>query len=330
MSIDSQRVQYENKLRILLEALGAITAGGTVSASRISIINYVKAKLDELVPDGEGITFSLSSEPNVSDPYDLLINAHLDEATKDVILSAPLSVLTPTPFAGTAVPFTDTQTGYVVLPSDFLRLSSFRMTDWTRDVTVPLTPTHPFYNRQSNAFLRGGLSKPQAALSWKNFSTGGIKNITLAAGGTGYTEGVNTLVVVQTGGSGGTIKVTANSSGVVTSIDSIYLEGLGYAVANTLATTGPGTNCTVNITAINGLKKIIEYYSVNTPIAPATTTIDKLLYIPETTAENFVLINPSLLPSLAWMCAGKIMQILGMQIPFQMAMEQVKLSYNNL
>jgi len=86
-------------------------------------------------------------------------------------------------------------------------------------------------------------------------STGGIQTVTLADGGTGYTEGVgNILTVVQAGGAAGTISCTANAGGVITSIDSIGVIGTGYAVANTLATTGGSANndATVNITVING------------------------------------------------------------------------------
>lgn len=85
--------------------------------------------------------------------------------------------------------------------------------------------------------------------------TGGMQTVTLADGGTGYVEGAgNILTVVQAGGSSGAISCTANAGGVIVSIDSITVKGTGYAVANTLATTGgsANTDATVNITVING------------------------------------------------------------------------------
>lgn len=249
-SLDTNRVQFEAALKALLVALadGGVTGGetGTILASRLSIINYVKAKLDELIPEGEGVVFALSAAPNFSDPLDLLINAHLDESTKDVILSAPLTVLFPNSATGlSGVAFEDTKTGYVVLPTDFLRLSSFKMSGWKRDVSIPITPQDPLYKKQSIPFRRGGVSRPVAVLSWKDLS---------------------------------------------------------------------GT-----------LKRILEYYSVN-----GSHAVEKLLYIPETLAEDFVAVNPNLLDSLAWMCAGKIMQITGMLKEFELAMAQVKQSYEGL
>lgn len=247
-TLTDQRLQYEARLKDLLAALsgGTVVEGGTILPSRLSIINYVKAKLDELVPEGEGITIKLSGEPNVTDPYNLLINAHLDEATKDIILSAPLSVLVPTKLAVTeGVPLSDgSLQGYIDLPANFLRLSMLEMVDWLRPVEVPITPTNPKYKLQSTE-LRGGIAKPVAVLKWRKTGTGVVK--------------------------------------------------------------------------------CLEYYSIST-----VHTIEQLMYLHDMTAEDFIAANPVLLPSLAWMCAGKIMEIIGAQVPFQMAMEQVKLSYFNL
>lgn len=251
-TLDENRVQYEATLKALLESIVAggtgVGDGGTILPARLSIINYVKAKLDELVPEGEGISFALSSEPNISNPLDLLINAHLDEATKDVILSAPLTVLFPTAQTGSGTPFTTgDKTGYIVLATNFLRLSSFKMADWKREITVPITPFDPAYKKQGYSFLRGGINKPVAVLNWKSTGT-------------------------------------------------------------------PAT-----------MKRVLEYYSVDT-----SHTIDKLFYIPEQYAEDFLTVNPNLLDSLAWMCAGKIMQITGMIKEAEMAQQRVSQSYQNL
>lgn len=249
-SLSTNRVQFEAALKILLEGLtagsGSGGGGSTILPTRLTIINYVKAKLDELIPEGEGITFALSSEPNVTDPLNLLINAHLDEATKDIILSAPLTVLFPTGIpAGNGTPFEDTKTGYVVLPDNFLRLSSFKMADWKKDITVPITPQNPVYAKQQFSLLRGSVNFPVAVMNWKLISQDN--------------------------------------------------------------------------------KRILEYYSVD-----SSHVIEKLLYIPETVAQDFVEVNPNLLDSLAWQCAGKIMQITGMVNEAKMAQERVAQSYNNL
>lgn len=246
MSLYTERVHLEAALAAILATMGGGAGGaGAIPPTRQSAIDFIKAKLDEIIPGGEGFTFALSAEPNISNPLDLLINAHLDEATKNVILSAPISVLFPTLATDAGVANTDAKTGYVVLPDNFLRLSSFKMTDWLTDIDNPITPKDPKYKKQSNQFLRGGLSKPVAVLTWKSVA--------------------------------------------------------------------------------NVMKRVLEYYSVDT-----AHTVEKLLYIPETTAEDFIAVNPNLLDALAWMTASKIMQITGMSDAAKLAQERVTQSYTNL
>lgn len=76
---------------------------------------------------------------------------------------------------------------------------------------------------------------------------GGIATATIVSGGTGYSGG-DVLTVVQAGGSGGTVKVTTQSGGVITGI-SVQTAGTGYAAASGLSTTGgAGSGATVTIT----------------------------------------------------------------------------------
>jgi uncharacterized phage protein gp47/JayE len=70
-----------------------------------------------------------------------------------------------------------------------------------------------------------------------------------SSGGTGYAAN-DILTVVQSGASGGTVKVTAAPGGVVTAISVTPPSGTGYSIGTNLATTGgTGSGCTVNITA---------------------------------------------------------------------------------
>ena len=245
-----QRTQYEVRLKALLDALGTTsggTGGGTINDGRLSIINYVKAKLDELVPESEGLVFSLSSAPNVSDPLNLLINAHIDEATKNVIMSAPLTSIVPTKSSETVgTPFvTGAKQGYVQLDDTFLRLAQFKMADWDRTIEKAITPSDALYKLQTNEYLRGGIVKPVLVLNWRTVSS--------------------------------------------------------------------------------NPKRVLEYYSIID-----NHNIDKFYYLHDMVAEDFITANRKLLPSLAWMCAGIIMEILGQMDNFKMAMDQVKLSYANL
>ena len=145
--------------------------GGTILPTRLEIINAIKAKIDELIPEGEGVQFTLASVPNISNPYDIFINTILDEVAKELLLIAPLHVLVPTVpdpmLVGTQLTTDEWgKTGYVTLPDDFLRLQAFQMTEWERPVSVPITTLDSLYPMQKNKFVRGGVAKPVAVLAF--------------------------------------------------------------------------------------------------------------------------------------------------------------------
>lgn len=256
MSILSvNRAEYESRLYDILQGLEGGFTDGNISSLRLSVINLVKVKLDELVPEGEGVVYSLSTAPNKTNPIDLFINSHLDESAKDISLSAPLSAIYPIAItgSGTAGP-NSAKYGYIELPTNFLRLSSLKMTDWKREVCEVTPTTSREYKKQSSIYTRSGSAKPRIAITWK--------------------------------------PVTVNQT--------------------------------------TSIKQVIEYYSVDT-----AHTIEKLLYIPSTATtdydmDDWITNNPNLIDSLAWMCAGKIMQITGQMDAFKYALEQVKLSFQNL
>ena len=56
--------------------------------------------------------------------------------------------------------------GYMHLPDDFLRLVSFKMSDWSRSVSTAITDEDPLYDRQSSRFagIRGCPQKPVVAI----------------------------------------------------------------------------------------------------------------------------------------------------------------------
>lgn len=57
--------------------------------------------------------------------------------------------------------------GYVSLPSDFMRLIIFQLGTWRRPVTVTITDTSPEYYMQKSRFMgiRGGPEKPVCAIT---------------------------------------------------------------------------------------------------------------------------------------------------------------------
>lgn len=92
-------------------------------------------------------------QPLVYDPMQLSlserIEARIEAAAAEVVLSAPLSLLERGHTFGTSIYWEPGQTwGYTPLPHDFLRLVAFEMSDWSMAVTEPITPEHPEYWQQ--------------------------------------------------------------------------------------------------------------------------------------------------------------------------------------
>jgi len=170
--LTSERVEFESRLEDYLSGFESGSSASTILASRLELINYVKAKIDEIIPEGEGVQFSEESSPNISDPYNLFINSILDETAKKTLMSTPVHVIVPTD-ASTQTVTADSggdKIGYIQLPDNFLRLISLKMTDWEREVNFAITTYDPLYALQRNKYVRGGISKPVIAYSWRVIS----------------------------------------------------------------------------------------------------------------------------------------------------------------
>lgn len=82
-------------------------------------------------------------------PYHLLEQGHNFEGASD------------------AVYWGDQESGWVLLPEDFLRLVVFEMSDWERPVYSAITPADPLYARQHSRVkaLRGVAQRPVVAIA---------------------------------------------------------------------------------------------------------------------------------------------------------------------
>lgn len=98
-----------------------------------------------------------------------LITSRINDALRLVASQAPVTML------GNGKAFADTVgwesrvgygAGYVVLPDDFFRLITFRMSDWQVAVTETITSDNPLYLRQQSRWsgLRGTPQNPVVAI----------------------------------------------------------------------------------------------------------------------------------------------------------------------
>jgi hypothetical protein len=117
------------------------------------------------------------------------------------------------------------------------------------DFTLGASTIQDILNNLGNA-LFGGSNGGDNILSGK----GKISAAHVAAVGSGYTPGLVSLVVVQSGASGAVVTTTATGGGelpVAATPVTIVTKGINYSVADTLATTGGGgTGGQIHITGI--------------------------------------------------------------------------------
>lgn len=94
------------------------------------------------------------------------IEEFMDSAAVKVLLTVPLHLIPPNDFSGESQNARSDGSGYIALPSDFLRLTSFQMSEWDRPVVKAISQEHPLYNLQKNNITRGKSSKPVVVIRY--------------------------------------------------------------------------------------------------------------------------------------------------------------------
>lgn len=112
---------------------------------------------DALVESGDIDTLAL----------DEIIKSKILEAIQRVHLEAPNYLLESGHNFGDAVYWREMESGWVLLPSDFMRLVVFEMDDWERAVYTAISVDDPDYEKQRSRIkgIRGTAQKPVCVLA---------------------------------------------------------------------------------------------------------------------------------------------------------------------
>lgn len=127
------------------------------------IIKDVRVCLDQnetneaLLTSGDIETLSL----------DEIIKSKILEAVERVHLNAPSYLLEGGHNFGDAIYWRELESGWVLLPQDFLRLVVFEMSDWEQAVYTAISTDDPDYEKQRSRFkgVRGTAQKPVCAIA---------------------------------------------------------------------------------------------------------------------------------------------------------------------
>ena len=98
---------------------------------------------------------------------DDIIRSKIIDAVVRVHCNAPTYLLEEGHNFGDAIFWNDLESGWVLLPHDFMRLIEFEMSDWEQAVFMAIRPTDPAYalQRQRIKALRGTAQKPVCVIS---------------------------------------------------------------------------------------------------------------------------------------------------------------------
>lgn len=97
---------------------------------------------------------------------DEIIRSKVVEATKRIESNAASYFLEGGHGFGEAISWGDLESGWILLPDDFMRLVVFRMDDWERAVYNTITPSDKEYIKQSSRYkgVRGTAQRPVCAI----------------------------------------------------------------------------------------------------------------------------------------------------------------------
>lgn len=132
---------------------------------RLELVNIVRKKIDEVAAADTPLQKVTIADESATDN---IIESLLNESAIEILLKAPFHRLdiTSATLSLSLVPDSiDTTTGYIQAPDDFLRLVSFRMSDWQRPVTELAVKGDAISMRQYNKHIRGKTAKPVGVLA---------------------------------------------------------------------------------------------------------------------------------------------------------------------
>lgn len=96
-----------------------------------------------------------------------IIKSKIESAAEIVELAAPAELLENGHNFGEAIYWGKYGSGWILLPGDFMRLITFRMSDWERTVDKTISSSDPEYKKQSSRYkgIRGNIQKPVCAIA---------------------------------------------------------------------------------------------------------------------------------------------------------------------
>jgi len=128
----------------------------------LKVVRDIKVAIDENVTSEQLVAV----EDIDTLTLDEIVRSKVLEAIERVESKAPVYMLEGGHTFGESVCWCELESGWTLLPDDFMRLVVFKMDDWERAVYAAISPSDAEYSKQSSRFkgVRGTAQKPVCAI----------------------------------------------------------------------------------------------------------------------------------------------------------------------
>lgn len=125
------------------------------------LVTLTRTKMEEFSPFNDTALIAAPQNLGFEDkPVQSYIEQNMDEAANSVLMLLPLRLIVPEDIAiGTKTINLD-GSGSVEIGDDYLKLHSFKMKSWDREVNLAIDETSPLAILQDNPYTMGNFHKP--------------------------------------------------------------------------------------------------------------------------------------------------------------------------
>lgn len=135
------------------------------------LITLTRTKMEEFSPFNDTELIAAPQTLGFEDkPVQSYIEQNMEEAANSVLMMLPLRLIVPEDITIGAKKINKDGSGSVEIGDDYLRLHSFKMKSWEKEVNFAIDETHPLYILQDNPYTMGNSYKPVVVFKQKTYA----------------------------------------------------------------------------------------------------------------------------------------------------------------
>lgn len=135
------------------------------------LITLTRTKMEEFSPFNDDALIAIPQITGLEDkPVTSYIEQNMEEAANSVLMMLPLRLIIPEDITIGTKKINKDGSGSVEIGDDYLRLHSFKMKSWEKEVNFAIDETHPLYILQDNPYTMGNSYKPVVVFKQNSYT----------------------------------------------------------------------------------------------------------------------------------------------------------------